>query len=367
MTTIVYDALLGPHSRGAMIPYDDASPTTFYLDDSNDSIAWSFIIPKTGTITDIGFFISYKSGTPPTYKTGISPLTTASGFPSPTGYGGSSIENFNYTSLGWQWVTLSTPASAIAGDSVCVQVYPGAVAPTVSNRIGIPSNTIYPDDQYFIPGIQELVTGPSWTHQWGGFGYFAIRYDNGDIYGVPIKRLVKITITTETTPDEVGCKFTLPFDANCIGPSISFDDATNNNTGLKIILYDSGDAILRSITFLDTDELTQTYSALGGYKRELRWSSPVSLTKDTTYRLTLQNLTSLSGIVMWGVDFFDSNSRSNNLLGGLTDWNGTVRTDSGAWTDFDTIVYDMGIVIDSISYETTPPSSGAGGAYAYVS
>ena len=58
----------------------------------------------------------------------------SSGNPTTTAYGGSaSHDAYTLRQTGWKWVTLSTGATANAGDFAAVHIYPGAQAPTDGN------------------------------------------------------------------------------------------------------------------------------------------------------------------------------------------------------------------------------------------
>lgn len=372
MTTIAFEGVMGPQTRGSMVPYPGSFDNTYSLDDVNDSVAWKFVIPSDGIITDVGFYTSYRIGNPPNYRSGIMPIQPASGFPVVYGthYGGSSAETITPT-VGWNWVTLTTPATASAGDLAAVMVYPppSGTMPNGSNRIDVCINSLYSYSYNYIPEILNFST--AWTLADSGFGTFAVRYNDGRIYGFPLSEFIETTLVKNASPDEVGCRFTLPCDVSCVGPSVPMYETNLPNCGIKITLYDGSDAVLRSLTYNDSDEIFRNdYGNFVTGMREMRWDSPVSLTKDSVYRLTYQNLTTVSGLAITGIKFIDSDSKNSNFFNFIKDWWATSRTASGTWADDNTSVYDMGIFIESITVEATASgvtTTNLGGSYAYVS
>lgn len=361
MTTFVFDATLGPIQDGSIYSSDQFI-SNYPLDDSNDAFGWSFCIPKTGTITDVGFLAYQLSGTPPEYKAGITTITTVSGWPTQTPYGSSAIKAFTPTVSGWTWITLDTPASAILGEYAAVHVFPSTVAPTVANNLKVARNTIHLGYGPFgFPKLNQFTT--TWANLDWGYGYFAIKYDTNDIYGYPIRTPLSIPISSTTSPDEIGCKFTLPFDVNCTGPSIVIYTA-NMDANISIILYDSNDTVLGSINFSDLDIIKSNNTDI--LKTDLKWSSPVTLTKDTVYRVVIKPNSSTS-LNVCGLRFDTANDKDNNMFNHLSRWDRTQRTDGGSWTDIDTDVMSLGIIIDSISVDTgAAPAASTGGSYAYV-
>lgn len=362
MTTYIFDAIIGPAQDGTIM-YFDSSISNYALDDSNDAYAYGLCIPKTGIITDIGFLIYQLAGTPPEYNSGLTTLAATTGLPTQTPYGGSVITPFTPVTSGWSWITLNTPASGIMGEYATVHVFPGGVAPSIANHLKIARNNIH-----YSYGIWGFPRSFQFTTVWSdfdwGYSYFAIRYDNGDIYGYPVRIPLFIPIANNTTPDELGVKFTLPFDVNCTGPCITFYTA-NADVAMDIILYDSNDSILRSISYSDLD-LIRTDNA-DGMRTDIKWSSAIALTKDTVYRLVVKP-TAATVINLCGLRFNDDNAKDNNMFNYLSRWDRTERTDGSTWIDTSTDIIGFGIIIDSISVDTgaAPAAGNIGGSYAYV-
>lgn len=361
MTTYIFDAILGPLQDGTIL-FGDQTISNYGLDDLNDAVGWGFCIPKTGVITDIGFLIYQVAGTPPEYNSGLVILTTASGWPIPSPYGGSAITPFTPVASGWHWITLNTPASGIMGEYASIYLYPGSTIPSATDHIKIGrTNVHYSYGIYGFPRFYQFAT--SWNNFDWGYLPFAVKYNDNDIYGFPIRTPLSIPISSDTSPDEIGVKFTLPFDVNCIGPCITYY-TTNANVSLDIILYDSNDTVLRSVSFSDLDIIRNTNA--DGMKTDIKWSSAIALSKDVTYRLALKPTTSTT-INACGIRFDTASDKDNNMFDHLSRWDRTQRVDGGSWTDIDTDIIGLGIIIDSISVETGAPAEGvSGGSYAYV-
>jgi len=113
----------------------NATATAFgghVLNDLDNALAWVLRVPKSGTITHVGFGVKTITGSPPDYYVGLVTLDVA-GLPTAVPYGGSAVATYTPTTPGWVWLELSTPAAAVAGDLVAIHIYPTAIAPDAAN------------------------------------------------------------------------------------------------------------------------------------------------------------------------------------------------------------------------------------------
>ena len=327
--------LLGPAGVGQVLPQTVALSSN-NLSDSDNAVAWVFPIPRTGTITDIGFLIATKTGTPPAYNAGLVTVDT-SGRPTTTAYGGSAVTAFTPTAAGWKWVTLSTPATANAGDWAAVHVYPSGTPPDGSNFIAVVYDSIH----------KYLGTGMSYGTSWGnatlGSGAMAVKYDDGSIEGTALaSTAVNVAVRSNTSPDEVGCKFTVPAAVTCFGARAQVHTTFGSSATIEIVLYDGSNTVLATGTVGDKDYVDDQGIV------SVFWAG-VSLAATTTYRLVVKPTTTTNGDVNVPKWTFESAAALAALPGGDT-WQYTSRADAGAWTDDNVSVCPMGLWVSDIDF-----------------
>ncbi len=346
--TAVGNIVWGPASFGD--EFDSSitfSSWAYALDDSNDAIAGIFNLPKDGTITKIGFYVNAVTGSPPTYKVGLTTIGT-DGVPAQSAYGGSSIDDYTPSTTGWKWVTLGTPATANAGEFACVHIFPGASAPNGSNCIAINNTELF---YYVTPWYRQYST--SWNYG-GGAIPMAIQYDDGTIVGFPVINTAAENVSSATTPDEVGCIFTLPIDMTVTGFKFWSSGLLGTGT-FEFNLYDSGNNALGTVTLN-----TATIIGAGYYLAELFFGTPVDLVAGETYRLTMKGTSANAGYLD-GWQFNSATDRQTITYPESGRWYKTERTDSGAWTDSDDSVMHMGLIVTDIVGGTSGSGAGPGG------
>lgn len=305
------------------------------LNDADNAAAWSFCVPKDGTITDIGFYVVTRTGTPPNYNCGLTTLDS-SGRPTTTPYGDSAITAYSPPSTGWKWVTLSTPATATAGDFCAAYVYPTGTAPDSSNNVKI----LY--DQVADIGGSNLYYVSGWnTPQWPS-GFWAIKYNNGSIHGLALaSNAVHVQITNATTPDEVGCKFTLPTAMTCDGVHVLFaGSGWGSSATADVVLYDDSNNVIAACTISDKDFVDD------GRVANIFWDG-VNLSANTAYRCVVKPTS--TGNVTTPKWTFESTAALAAIPCGDT-WQYTSRVDAGSWTDDNVSVCPMGLWVSNIDF-----------------
>jgi hypothetical protein len=334
----------GPGSIGRVLTYG-AAGAVIALSDSNNAAGWSFNFPKDGTVTDVGFLITVKTGTPPAYNAGLVTLDT-SGRPSTSAYGGSAITEYTPTATGWKWATLSTPATANAGDYAAVHVYPTGTAPDASNYVSLSISDVSEGGI----GVQFLI---SWAITTLAIP-MAIKYDDGSIYGFALSSAtLYASIANNTTPDELGCKFTVPAAMTIVG--LRFPALSTSLTGpFDIVIYSSDDTALATTSVADKD-----------FEDDLSvhtiYFDPVNLTAGATYRAVIKP-TSSSSIVC--SRFLFESSAAKAMFPQGENWQATERTDAGAWTDTALDIVPMSLIVSDITFTGAPAATG--GAFAYI-
>ena len=208
------------------------------LNDADNSVAWYFNPPFTGTITRVYFFCRSIVGSPPAYNLGLVTTNSAvtGGPPTTTPYSNAAIQEY-VPVAGGNWVTLSTPVTVAAGDVFALRIWPGTTAPTTSHY----ANIVYEDlFGYGLGGSTYFQT--SWSYG-AGTPIAALEYSDGRVWGAPWSGVaagsdtkLTVTVTINSNPDEVGGIFRLPFTARCIGAVLGHG---TGNTPWTMTLYDS--------------------------------------------------------------------------------------------------------------------------------
>ncbi len=340
--------LWGPGSASGIAAPNSALVAT-NLNDADNAVGWLFCVPKDGTITDVGFYVANRVGTPPNYNCGIVTIDS-SGRPTTTAYGGSAITAYSPPSTGWKWVTLDTGATAQAGDFAAVHVYPTATAPDASNYAAITRQDVAALNGvglYYTTGWQTAIaTSP-----------LAVRYSDGAVVGIALSsNTIHAQIRSNTDPDEVGCKFTVPAAMTCYGARFYANTAGwGASAAASVVLYNAADGTVASATISDKDSVDD-----GAYV-DVFWDA-ASLSAATTYRLILKPTVGSGGDIYATKWSFESTAALAAVPCGDA-WQWTQRVDAGAWTDTNTAVAPMALWVSDITFSTT---TAGGGAYAYI-
>jgi len=252
-------------------------------------------------------------------------------------YGGSAVEEFTPGATGWRWITLTTPATAVEGDEIAAYIGPTATAPNASNYITVSDGHIGQNGPT-AGGPTDTVI--EYSTMWGVrvAGSVAIRYSDGFVVGLPITSFtIGPQIDVNTTPDEVGAKFSLPFNVTING--ITAKNEFPSAAVFTVILYDENDTILRTFS------ITSDYYISSHKQFSVLWE-PISLSANSVYRLAFLPTTSTDLKI---TAFQYSDSALKYTLPGGEYFSYTYRTDGGAWTDDDTILPYVGLLVTDIS------------------
>lgn len=134
------------------------------------------------------------------------------------------------------------------------------------------------------------------------------------------------TVSSSTTPDECGLKFTPAFNMECLGFFVQLGTVGTTNPQFK--LYDANDVVLASGT-IDKDVFNNTVNS--GPCDSIILSAPIILKEGNVYRLVASPSDTQSFR-----QYYDTTPSAafNTWYCGYVDqacW--TERTDAGAWTD----------------------------------
>lgn len=310
-------------------------------------LARGFVVPKDGTISEIGILHPSRAGTGGVYNVGImSP--DANGRPSTSGcYGGSALQSWNPPSSGWHWVTLDTPAVATAGDMAFW--YFVATTVSASNYVSVNNQTVYVSSSP--QGANTTwTTTTTFTTPIYGLGIYAIKYNDGDIYGLPYRSVFGSASTIKyfdaypgTTREEVGAKIIPPYTMRMQGCTLK--NAFGYQCGGRIRLYDGSDNVLAEKTFTNNEEVWNVTPS----RSIIYLDAPVTLTKDQTYRLVCYADTNATATHVYvnGV-MYPSETEKVGLLQDVSPFSATSRSGAGSWTDEPTYVPVVALWIDGI-------------------
>ncbi len=336
----------------------------FALNNGSRLLASTFMVPKSGTITHIGFYVSAITGTPPAYEVSIKELD-ASGRPvtATAHYGGSTQAAFTPSGTGWTWVALAVAATAVRGDRVGVRVTGSGTAPDGSNNMTV----LYAGGTYrpsrASRAMQPLHYDGSWI--FSNYSVMAIKYDDGTIFGFPFtNNLSSLAVSATGTPDEVGGKFSVPHDT-VVSAFIVALLANTGGLGLGTVtatLYDNNDTVIWSEVY---DANFFFYTPTGGtafYQQSVMVpDTAITLTGGATYRLTVKPNASNFNVPYMLLE----DSAAFAQLRGTTDWCWTERTNDGAWTDQALGIAPIGLIASSMTV-TTEAESGSAAPWGFV-
>ncbi|RTL20767.1 MAG: hypothetical protein EKK55_17430 [Rhodocyclaceae bacterium] len=314
------------------------------IDAAAEKVSFQFRVPKSGTITKVGF----RTGTVSVSDTLAVTLQTlnASNEPSGTMYGGSATGTVSGLSSNAGFtVTLGTPATATAGDAIAAVIgFNSFVAGSINiSHVSASLGGGYPTVKHFTASW-SLVN--SYPIVWIG-------YSDGSFVKVagtyPFSTITDTLFNSGSATDEYALKFSVPFNARLAGFSLVYSPGATSTHVFN--LYDSGGSTLSTISASSASQpmARRLYS--------FYFSSPQSITKNTVYRLGIQpsNTTDIT------IEIFTVLSADiQGALDGGTNFVLSQRADAGAWTDTTTKRLGIELLFDQV--DVTEASSGGGGS-----
>jgi len=316
------------------------------MNDLDNKTALYFQAAKSGTIDRIGYHCVTRTGTPPAFKIGIYPVLVTTGvidLTSPL-----SEQSLTITATGIAWVTLTTTVTVTEGVVYAAAISPGATIPDAANSVQIiascPALTLtrYPRATY-------------WTTSWTGVDVYGlgVLYSDGTV-AAPLAVSSSANYTTiglNTTPDEIGIKFQLPFTATCVGIGINYYQQAD----MRLKLYSGATELISYLI-----DISNHGGTVGGITVEAR-VAPIILTADTDYRLTLAG--EVSGTSRY--PFIQTDATSMPWFPGSDRYTNTQRVNGGTWDD--TNLYKVSGLYLLLSDITLPAASGSGGVKKWAS
>jgi hypothetical protein len=318
------------------------------IDAAGEQAAFIGRVPKSGSITKVGFRVAAVSGAG-NADVRLETVDTTTGSPSGTLIG----TNTNATQAisaaqAWYETTLTAAASVTQGGLLALVVANSSGAYNVSNWAVNNWGCINPHSQLF--------AGGSWTKQNTpgphAFGYNDATYSF--FAGAPPASQVNLNLfSTTSTPDERGIKFRFPFRSRVCGYWCSVRILAD----FSVKLYDSDGSTVLLTDPCDQDVTSGTGSTATHISR---FPGTATLEANTFYRLTVLPTTttniSFGDFEVNSTAILDAYDLGQNIIH-------TERTDAGAWTDTSTKRGFCGVLIDQIDVASAAigPGSLAGG------
>lgn len=338
-----------PHNCLIMNPGGTVFVTST-IDADGEKIAFTFHVPKDGSIKKIGVFLGTVANTAGGVTISLQDLELTNGAPdgtadvSVTGVAVASDDFITGTFASALAVQAGRHMAAVveftsfsAGDSVVVQ-YLNCTGRTL-----------------FHHSAHAMLYTTSWAKDFTGVPSFYLEYDDGSvamIEGVyPISSTtVGLALNTGTDPDEAGLYISsLPFPARCIGIWAAL--TLGGNSQVNLSLLNSADSVLGQFAAnFDEDEGTQ--SGAGGIVCPF---DAVTLSQGATYRVIFTPADATSSTLFYA----DVDAAAHlGMYSGGADCHWTQRTDAGAWSQTTTRRPMMGLILDQLD----DGASGVGGS-----
>lgn len=244
-----------------------------------------------------------------------------------------------------------TPRTVARGDRIaCVIGFPSFVA---GDSVQIASLAIATSVTRLNQYVVHFTT--SWAAQQGSLPVIALRYSDGTYRTVsactpslPASALTTTTYNTGSAADEIALRFQLPTTKRVSGAWVRVD----SDNAYDVVLYNNASSVLQSKTMASGQR-----ASTGAGWALVTFDTPQELTANTTYRLSMKPTSGSS------ISVYDYSIPANTHLGATEmgdEWYFSSRADAGAWTDDDTRVPFLSLVIDGEDEGGASPSGGPG-------
>lgn len=314
---------------------------------------WIWRVPENVTITSLSFLVASVTGTPGTLQGGLKLVNTTAGTITPdtttwlgtnTAFGSTTT----FSAGAWTTITLGTSYSAQRGEVLCFWIQPSAGTWNGTNNIAC---------QRSYTAVQVLDRAPYAVQANGSTAVSKLAlntitfmyHTSTKSYGWPFTSCTDIgaAINSTTTPDEFGLRFRMP-SSSCSSYSVAgvMVSGLLGTGDWDLVLYDSnGTTELQNVT-IDKDQI---YNA-ASYPHHIYFNETTlsALLPNTYYRVTLRptSATNMGTAHYWTLK---SAADRTALTDQAADINWCERTDAGAWTDTDTRLPVMQLIISDVT------------------
>ena len=333
--------------------------TASLIDAAGEKVAMICQAPKSGNIAKVRF----TTGTVTTGDTVTVSLQTPNASGDPDGailgtgnsaYGSQVVlaTDDNKSFL----VTLTSPCAVTVGQWLAVVI---EYSSYVAGNMQIVATAAAYSQAFCIPWL-DTYTG-TWTRT-GGAVVTMFEYDDGSHAPSPAvlpfhlsgSVAIYTAVDADLDPHEYGNLFTVPIAMRAIGWWTSVYSTAGADYEVKLYSKTTADCDTVHTIAIDGDwGRTLTYPIIG------RFAEPVSLVTGATHRITMHSTSStgqrLYYIPVLAVAELDALSWGQNCYG-------IRKSNAGAWTDINTMRYQIGIIVDQIT-----TAAGGGGSRPVVS
>jgi hypothetical protein len=324
---------------------------TFPINGAGDEAYTTFVALQSDTVTDYDFAVTSNIG-----STDVDVMISeidANGRPTGVPAGGGAAESLTISSNGRKTGAFATPSTLVAGTQYAFLVQWTGNTGSFAIRTG-----------------DGITSGDA--NRWGDF----VGTNNAGSYGESLSSTIRmgayysdgraVLALTQTfglasfrdsdSPDEYAVKFTVPVSMTINGIFAAVGGLSASATW-DIVLYDTD-----GTTELGSGSFTQ--QQVGGRDWSIvMLSSDVTLTPGGSYRVSVRPSASLF-VTIWRVSYDDLAQRSGWLNVAAEDFEGSTRTNLGAWTDSLTAMVVAGVVVKSLNISTPGSCSAVGVSYA---
>jgi hypothetical protein len=342
-------------SGGTWIPvrgdegYSSINGNTYVLDATGEIACLVFQAPKTGNLSRFETYVAVVTNAPDNaVRFSFQDVDTSTGLPDGT----------------------PDQSTTVAGGSVLVGwLSPGdfgaSRAVTRGNILAacVDTPNFTAADNFALGGrVQSTSSGfpygvsATTTKQATTLPIFAVRYDDGTYaYLAPemwaVQQVSSRAYQNDTTPDEFGLRFQVPFPTTL--KAVAIHARMNANNTADLVVYDDADMVLDTQT-IDSD-IGQSSAGLRYLVYTLTADVPIE--EDREYRVVLKAGSATINTEIWYSVFASEALMQTSDAGHL--FVATQRTNDGAWTDYDNS--GDGFLKPSISLLFTAFDDGAGG------
>lgn len=307
--------------------------------------AISGVVPRSGTITSIGFRLgAITKGATTTLSVSLQDTSLTAGPPTrPDGTADQSgtLANVDIVANTWVTVTLGTSRTVTVGELLSVVIGFGTF--NASDSIAISHHGAAPLQHN---NTVATYNGTTWTAASAAtnviLGYSS--GNNGTFPGSGVaSSITSSAFNSSSTPDERGARWIPAVSTRVTGLAAAVDPGAE----FDLVLYDLGGTALGTISFDRNAQRSASQRVAFGF-----FSSPVDIVAGTTYYVAIKPTTT-TNITFITYNVPNAIDRDAWPMG--TDFTGATRTDAGAWTLTDTAVPAL------LPYLDPQPASGGGG------
>jgi hypothetical protein len=322
---------------------------------ATDYAVWIVRVPKAGTLATVGFRTGTVT-TPADLRVSFQDVTTATGLPD------GSVDQFCDVASGSvtanTWLTTGnvthdgssggTKRTVSQGDLLAVVVKFASGAGNLQIvDVSLDETWNFPFSLTLGGTKRPRANTLFLTYDDGSYARFV-----GAVY--PWSGFTAQSVATNTTPDEVGNRISLPFTCKVNGCWIK----TNVTGSFEMVLYDTDGTTVLAQSGTQTTGLRQAANPLPS---AIPFTSEVELDAGSVYRLVLKPTTTTT-LLAYNFDVPVAAAMGAIELG--TDCYSTSRTDAGAWTDVNTKRYFMGLRVSQV--DTGSPVGSGDVAIAFI-